>query len=393
MTKVATRYRISANYLARVCRHLNVPFPPRGYWAKVQHGQTPARPSLPSPRAGEVLDWERGDPVPRSKVSDGAVPDQQPTWQKAHQLVAAGTRDSFEKSRLSEVGYLRPYKKNLVDVFVTREMLPQALDMATHLFRRFESSGHRVMLATSHAHRPPLRLFEGQEFDYYNSEPWAPNHATLVHFESISFGLTVFETTEYVDAVYEWDQPIRYVRATPDVMKRKSRGTTTSKKHLPSGRLALRAYLPDWRVKWEKVWVASKAGRLPFNSIVREMEADIPMLIKRREEEDVKAAKERERHEAEQRERERLELEQRRVEASRQSRQSLLDIVNRWSLAQSVEAFFADATERSRSLDSERRGVVQDRLEKARAMLGGLDALARFLDWKTPDELVQAPHS
>jgi hypothetical protein len=53
-----------------------------------------------------------------------------------------------------------PYKRNLVDLFVTRETLPRALRAATDLFRRFEARGHRVMLATCYRHRPPLRLAE-----------------------------------------------------------------------------------------------------------------------------------------------------------------------------------------------------------------------------------------
>jgi hypothetical protein len=78
---------------------------------------------------------------------------------------------------------------------------------------------------------------KARKFDYYDREPWAPNHATLVHFGTMVFGLRLFETTEHVDAVYEWDQPIRYVRATPELMKSTSRWTTTSKHHMPSGRL------------------------------------------------------------------------------------------------------------------------------------------------------------
>ena len=65
MAKVAVRYRISANYLARVCHHLNVPFPHRGCWAKRLAGKAPGRPGLSPPRPGEVLAWERGDAVPR----------------------------------------------------------------------------------------------------------------------------------------------------------------------------------------------------------------------------------------------------------------------------------------------------------------------------------------
>jgi hypothetical protein len=38
MTVVAARYQVSGNFLARVCVALNVPHPPRGYWAKLKVG-------------------------------------------------------------------------------------------------------------------------------------------------------------------------------------------------------------------------------------------------------------------------------------------------------------------------------------------------------------------
>ena len=47
-TKLAQRYDVSSSYLARVCEGLNVPHPPRGYWARVRGGQTVRRPSLPT---------------------------------------------------------------------------------------------------------------------------------------------------------------------------------------------------------------------------------------------------------------------------------------------------------------------------------------------------------
>jgi hypothetical protein len=46
--KVAERYGISDVALAKVCRQLRVPKPPRGYWAKnASDGQVPRRPKLP----------------------------------------------------------------------------------------------------------------------------------------------------------------------------------------------------------------------------------------------------------------------------------------------------------------------------------------------------------
>ena len=58
MLAVARDYEVSANYLARVCASLNVPWPPRGYWAKVAAGQKPRRPALPPARPGDHLESE-----------------------------------------------------------------------------------------------------------------------------------------------------------------------------------------------------------------------------------------------------------------------------------------------------------------------------------------------
>ena len=45
---VAGSYSVSGVYLARVCRQLQVPVPPRGYWARVRSGQRVRKAKLPS---------------------------------------------------------------------------------------------------------------------------------------------------------------------------------------------------------------------------------------------------------------------------------------------------------------------------------------------------------
>lgn len=167
MTKVAAWYGVSANYLARVCEHLNVPRPARGFWAKLSIGNAPERPPLPEPRPGEVLEWAKGDGVPRTPRSrltveaDAAEPAsrrRRQGRQGRHELVA-GVREFFEAGRLSDVGYLRPLKRNLVHVFVTKDALAHALDTANELFRALvrarlkpRNSGQRSMPAR---HRRP----------------------------------------------------------------------------------------------------------------------------------------------------------------------------------------------------------------------------------------------
>jgi hypothetical protein len=52
MRSLAQRYSISDVALAKVCRKLKVPTPPRGYWARIGSGQRITRPKLPELRAG-----------------------------------------------------------------------------------------------------------------------------------------------------------------------------------------------------------------------------------------------------------------------------------------------------------------------------------------------------
>jgi hypothetical protein len=73
MTTVAARFGVSANYLSRVCDHLNVPHPNRGYWAKLSVGNAAKRPPLPVARPGEVLHWTKGTGVPRASSASATV--------------------------------------------------------------------------------------------------------------------------------------------------------------------------------------------------------------------------------------------------------------------------------------------------------------------------------
>ena len=60
VTELAKRFGISDVALAKRCRAINIPLPPRGYWARIAAGQTPRRPPLPPfgverRRAGRAL--------------------------------------------------------------------------------------------------------------------------------------------------------------------------------------------------------------------------------------------------------------------------------------------------------------------------------------------------
>jgi hypothetical protein len=56
---VAKRYGVSGVALAKTCRRLSVPVPGRGYWAKKQAGNAPARPPLPAHRGPDSVTVDR----------------------------------------------------------------------------------------------------------------------------------------------------------------------------------------------------------------------------------------------------------------------------------------------------------------------------------------------
>lgn len=391
MLEVAREHGVSANYLARVCRHLNVPHPPRGYWAKLAAGHVVNAPALPAARPGEVLAWERGDNVPHpraQKPKPSSEPASRSKPRDEHELVD-GVLAHFEKARLSEHGYLRPYKRNLVDVFVTKDLLDGALAAANDLFKELETRGHRVALAPGGAHRPELALYEGQTFEYYRREPWRPDRPTLLFIGDVAIGLTIYETTEHVEVTYEWDGPIRYVRANA-ARKRRSNSfrTTPHKEHMPSGLLGLRAYAPYHDVAWERRWAEGAPGKFRdlIGAISKGLASAVPEIKRLRADAHERAAERRRqweeadpKHRAEERRR-------RRAEAVVKSREELFAIIAAWAEARDVEAFFADVLDRTTG-EPAKREVLQ-RIDLARDLLGSTDALTRLRLWRAPAERI-----
>lgn len=54
VSKLAKKWGLSDRGLGKVCLRLKIPVPPRGYWARLQHGQKLRRPSLPELKPGEA---------------------------------------------------------------------------------------------------------------------------------------------------------------------------------------------------------------------------------------------------------------------------------------------------------------------------------------------------
>ena len=127
MSRLGARYGISGNGLAKVCRRLDVPYPPRGYWARKAAGKKVSQARLPPPRTRTPLQATISPSLPapppptlpqeladglaaaRALTADLAVPKRLP---RPHPIVAAWI-DERERLRTrrypgSDYGYVPP---------------------------------------------------------------------------------------------------------------------------------------------------------------------------------------------------------------------------------------------------------------------------------------------
>jgi hypothetical protein len=344
MLKVAARFGVSSSYMAQVCTLLYVPRPERGYWAKLAVGKAPKQPALPDPRPGDPLDWSRnGTPPKRARPlpkppekkrrkrhkTRTPLPDQHP--------LTADAKPLFEAGRLSySAGYLKPAKRLLVDLAVTKTCLDKALSFANHLFLALETRGHRVLIApnTERFRRAEVDEREIPEKHHHYNNLWSPQRCTIVYIGTVAIGLTNIELSENVESRYVNGE---YVRLIDYVPKRRDRYVAdrgwTSTHDFPTGRLCLQAYSPYPLAQWTQQWRETKkrdlSTRIP--AIVRELvkaTVDIARLV---EEGERQAELERQRWAAQMEQWEREEAERRAAEALKDSKEELLEIIEMWA--------------------------------------------------------------
>lgn len=399
MLKVSARYGVSSSYMARVCTLLNVPRPERGYWAKLEVGKAPPIPSLPDARPGDELMWSRDGqdikavrlpPRPPSTTTQKRPKSAAPRPSQ-HSLII-GAKAHLEAGRLSYEGnYLKPAKRNLVDLAVSKTGLDKALSFATELFLSLEDKGHRVVLAPNgeHFHRAEVDEHEvpGKNRKYNNF--WYPGRCTVVYIGTVAIGLTIIEMSEEVEVRYVNGT---YIREQDYVPAKRGRyafdHSWTTKKDFPTGRLCLQAYSPYPRTKWVNHWRETKNHDLgsQIKGIVKEFERAAVIIARLVEEGEHQAELERQRWEVQQEQWRREEAERRAAKALKDSREDLLRIIDGWAKSNRIEQFFLDAERRAAYLSGNERLKILERLKRARELVGSVDALDHFMAWRSPDE-------
>lgn len=411
MLKVAARYGVSSSFLARVCRRMNVPCPPRGYWARKTAGLASKAPPLPAPEPGDELAWVQGGgyvprqpyPSPSTRITrrtKGAPTPVDETGRHAH---LRGIETLFQNATVMSNDYLRPSKRLLADLYATKKSLPRVIEAASQLYLHLEGQGYRVGFCPVgvYFHRPGLAYCAGRTADqvsYYGLNPARP---TLVYFGTMPIGLTVFEQSEEVEAQLRGGKWVRVSDIPPPSGRRRNYEPTyyTSTHEFRTGRVAVRAYSPYKDVPWERTWVEAEEGGFPtlLDQIAGALKAQatrlVPLVHEAEEKERIaheKRVAEQEawrRRRAIEEEQERLaKIERARLKAIQDSKDELMDLMKRWDQAKRVQAFLSEIERLVEEAPLEEQAMLWERLERARDFLGAIDLPALFKQWRTPAE-------
>jgi len=276
----AKRLGVSGSYLGRVCRALDVPRPPRGWWRKVETGDKTAPPLLPVVKPGFPQQWEKARtataPIrPYYRGSVASPPEQGSNLHPLIQLASA----FYAGASTSDGIYLSPRRSAAIDLTCTAETLKDALALADALFKRLESCGHVVAIAPGHGlTRPaienwvkPIRYT--RRIPLTLSKPKAPTIAIIL---GIPIGLAVMEISEEAEMRYLGHG--EFERASK--VKKVAGITWTEWQRVPIGRLMLVAYSPHFPCPWQRVWAMKRRKSLArtAEAIVAELESLAPTL-------------------------------------------------------------------------------------------------------------------
>lgn len=151
--QLSGKYGISDVGLAKVCKRMGIPRPPRGYWRRLQTGGKPRKVRLPKAREEDKMEVELSrnagsarTPATKSKPRAAKRPPVlADTPGDTHPLVAA-TLARLESAKEDQGGIVNPKAKRALDLRVSRPEIDRSLRLLDTLIKSWEAEGLSVRL-------------------------------------------------------------------------------------------------------------------------------------------------------------------------------------------------------------------------------------------------------
>lgn len=145
ITRLSKEYGLSDVGLAKLCRRMEIPRPPRGYWRQLEVGRAPGRPRL-RPLSKKGVDRVTIRPQP---AREGPTPDLPPpdaisvpeALCSPHRLTQKTLR-ALEKGKPDERGVIVPRSKFCLYIRVARDNIERACLVMDTLVKALEERGY-----------------------------------------------------------------------------------------------------------------------------------------------------------------------------------------------------------------------------------------------------------
>ena len=148
--------------LIKICKKLEVPRPPQGYWARKYRKGPPALPPTKGPTFHEIVIYDEPKPDETPCVdsrTDGLIANEKNPRNAVkvgqrlgtlHPLVEA-TRRHLEKAGVDDFNRLNSYHKGCLGIYVCKESVPRSLRILDALTKALEQRGFSVESRDGHA--------------------------------------------------------------------------------------------------------------------------------------------------------------------------------------------------------------------------------------------------
>jgi superfamily II DNA or RNA helicase len=168
-TTVAKTYSISDVGLAKVCDKHDIPRPPRGYWARLQHGQTPEKIPLPKPDHNPEIEFiER--PAGMARTDDGTpLVDVGPVEIRVAETLRGCTKlvgranEELQKAKTDADGIIVAEDGRAVHIRTSKQLVHRALLIFDALLKECLDRGYSVTegpTVTIQEHSIKLGIYE-----------------------------------------------------------------------------------------------------------------------------------------------------------------------------------------------------------------------------------------
>jgi hypothetical protein len=190
MSRLAPTYGISDVMLKKICRQLDIPTPPRGYWAKVQNNVRVDKTKLPKAKIGQTTTYwiQKRDLVsPKTeaveeKFSDEALQvlaniNMRKPIKVAKRLalphpLIEKTRTVLSKATTDQYGVLiGGWQKKILDIQVSPDTLSRALRLFDAMVKFFDREAVPVFVENRNGGRDTHVEIFGETVSFYLREP------------------------------------------------------------------------------------------------------------------------------------------------------------------------------------------------------------------------------